>query len=357
MKRNGKTKAGTQRWYCPACLLSTTHKYNNSAKRLEEFLTWLMSKDTQSSMPGGGRTFRRRTAEFWELWPQPPAIDEIFRVVYVDGIWIARNVVALIACNDTHVLGWYLARSESTGAWRALISRTAPPDMVITDGGSGFPAAVAAEWPHTLVQRCTFHVFCQVKRQTTTRPKLACGQELYRIAKSLLKVKGTEQAARWLASYAQWCSTWDAFLKEYTFNEGRKEYSHQRLRKARSSIDKVLRQKTTFTYLDEKLAREGPLPSMNNMIEGGVNAQLRHVLQDHRGLSTVRRIKAVFWWCYLHCEHQVAPADMLRAMPRDRDIEGLYFLATQSQEKSKDIPGWGDVAVWSEFHRAVPWGQ
>ena len=357
MKRNGKTKAGTQRWYCPACLLSTTHKYDNTAKRLEEFLSWLMSKEPQSSMPGGGRTFRRRTAEFWQLWPQPPVVDEILRVVYVDGIWIARGVVVLIACSDAHVLGWYLARAESTAAWTALLSRIAAPDMVVTDGGSGFAAAAAAQWPRSKVQRCAFHVFCQVKRQTTTRPKLDCGRELYAIAKALLKVKDTGAAATWLASYAEWCSKWDAFLKEYTFIEGKKEYTHQRLRKARGGIGKVLRQGCMFTYLDDDLTREGPLPSMNNMIEGGVNAQLRHVLQEHRGMSTIHRIKAVFWWCYLHCEYQLPPARMLRIMPTDEDIERMYTLAAHSKEGTQNLPGWGDVAVWSEFHAAIPWRQ
>ncbi len=357
MKRNGKTKAGTQRWYCPACLLSTTHKYDNKAKRLEEFLSWLMSKEPQTSMPGAGRTFRRRTAEFWELWPQPPVVDEVFRAVYVDGIWISRNIVVLIACSDDHVLGWYLARSESAESWRALLSRIAPPDMVVTDGGSGFAAAVAAEWPGTKVQRCTFHVFCQVKRQTTSRPKLDAGKELYQVSKALLKVRDTEAAAKWLASYAEWASRWDSFLKEYTLIDGRREYTHQRLRKARGSINRVLDQGAMFTFLDDGLTGDGPLPAMNNMIEGAVNAQLRHMLQEHRGMSAIRRIKAVFWWCYLHCEYQVTPAEILRTMPTDNDIEGMYATAARSDQGNKGAPGWGNVAVWNEFHTAVPWRQ
>ena len=26
------------------------------------------------------------------------------------------------------------------------------------------------------------------------------------------------------------------------------------------------------------------------------------MLRNHRGLSPMRRVKAVFWWCYLHTE-------------------------------------------------------
>ena len=32
----------------------------------------------------------------------PPLVDEVFDVVYVDGIWVARDVVVLIACTDEH---------------------------------------------------------------------------------------------------------------------------------------------------------------------------------------------------------------------------------------------------------------
>lgn len=47
-----------------ACGASTTVRYDDTAARLDEFLGWLLSKDSQAAMPGGGRSFRRRTAEF-----------------------------------------------------------------------------------------------------------------------------------------------------------------------------------------------------------------------------------------------------------------------------------------------------
>ena len=58
-KKNGRTSSGAQRWRCGA---STTVRYDDSAARLEEFLSWLLSKGTQLEMPGAGRTFRRRTS-------------------------------------------------------------------------------------------------------------------------------------------------------------------------------------------------------------------------------------------------------------------------------------------------------
>ena len=117
------------------------------------FLSWLLGGGTQLGMPGQGRTFRRKTSRFWEIWPMPPVVEERHRVVFVDGIYLTRKIVVLIACTEQHVLGWYLARSENSRAYRALMRRIAPPLLVVTDGGDGFEKARRAEWPDTKVQK------------------------------------------------------------------------------------------------------------------------------------------------------------------------------------------------------------
>ena len=63
--KNGYTSSGRQRWRCLGCGSSQAVRYDTTATRLEEFLSWLLSKGTQLDMPGQGRTFRRRTAEFF----------------------------------------------------------------------------------------------------------------------------------------------------------------------------------------------------------------------------------------------------------------------------------------------------
>ena len=57
---------------------------------------------------------------------------------------------------------------------------------------------------------------------------------------------------------------------------------------------------TLFTHLDPALAKAGPLPSTNNMIEGGMNSQLGAVPRNHRGPTSAKRVKAVFRWCHAH---------------------------------------------------------
>lgn len=69
MKRNGKTGSGSQRWRCVGCGASVAHSIDTAARDLAAFVGWLLSKDSQADMPGQGRTFRRRCARFWAIWP------------------------------------------------------------------------------------------------------------------------------------------------------------------------------------------------------------------------------------------------------------------------------------------------
>ena len=351
MKRNGHTSSGATRWRCKACGASCTHRIDTAAKRLAEFLSWLMGKSAQSEMPGEGRTFRRRTSEFWDIWPIAPWTGEVCDIVFLDGIWIGRDAVVLIACTRDHALAWHLAQSECAEAWAALVMRIPAPAMAVSDGAPGLAKATRAVWPKTRIQRCTFHAFCQVKRCTTSRPKLDAGVELYSLAKRLLKAKDADAAAAWLADYASWCSRWERFLREFALEDGRKQYAHERLRKARHALNRLVRSGELFTFVEMAQGHGGMWDSTNNMIEGGVNARLREMLRMHRGLSTIRRIKAIFWWCYMHTESPLPPAEILRIMPTDDPVEGLFASASRKHERNDGAPAeYGSGIIWSEFH-------
>lgn len=153
------------------------------------------------------------------MWPLAPLVDEVHDVVFVDGIHLGRKAVVLIARSQEHVLGWYVARSENSRAWSALMETIAPPLMVVADGGTGFEKARRRVWPNTRVQRCTFHAFGTVKQATTTRPKLACSCEFYQIGTQLVHVKDRKQASVWVQDYLGWCMRWEAFLAEKTIGD------------------------------------------------------------------------------------------------------------------------------------------
>ena len=333
-------------------------RIDTRAKRLGTFLRWLMSKETQSGMGCSRATFKRATREFWEIWPIAPYASEACDVVFLDGIWVGRDAVVLIAAAKGHVLAWHLAQSECASAWAALMLRMPAPAMAVTDGAPGFSKAARAVWPATRIQRCTFHAFCQVRRCTTSRPNLEAGKELYSLAKRLLKAKDADSAAEWLAGYAGWCAKWERFLREFTLKDGKKHYVHERLRKARRGLDRLVRSGELFTFVEMAEERGGTWDSTNNMIEGGVNARLREMLRMHRGLSTTRRIKAIFWWCYLHTEHPLPPAEILRVMPTDDQVEGLFASACGKRKRDDGAPEeYGSGIVWSEFHMPTEYRQ
>lgn len=135
MVKNGATSAGRQRWRCLSCGSSLVKRNDTRSRYLKAFVGWLLGKLSQSELGMAARTFRDKTAAFWGLWPIIPACDEIHHVVYMDGIWLTRKCIVLIACTDDHVIGCHLARSENSKDWACLMARIAPPDVLVCDGG------------------------------------------------------------------------------------------------------------------------------------------------------------------------------------------------------------------------------
>lgn len=350
----GKNKSGSQRWFCKNCSSIYTPKIDNSSKQLQIFLRWLFGKQSQNEMPGEGRTFRRNTSQFWEIWALPPKIEEQKDAVYVDGIYLGRKACILICCDDEHVLGWYLCRYENARAWKALMSRIAEPVMVVSDGGTGFTKALKKIWPQAKHQRCLFHVFCQIRRYTTSKPRTVAGIELYALAKDLLHLNTKEAKELWITRFIEWMQRYNGFLSQLTYDEnGNSRYTHERLIKAQQSIMKLLKERTIFTYFNKELVEAiDEIPTTNNQIEGGINSRLREMLRLHRGLSIERRIKAVFWWCYMHSPEPLPAAEILKVMPTDKSIADIYKKMTNQDKLSGSIPDWGDAIVWSELHHS-----
>ena len=195
------------------------------------------------------------------------------------------------------------------------MSRIAGPVMVVSDGGTGFTKALKKTWPKAKHQRCLFHAFFQVKRYTTRNPKTAAGVELYALVKDLLHLETKKEKEKWEVRFMNWMRKYNKFLSQLTYDEyGNSRYTHERLIKVQRSIMRLLKEGTMFTYLDEDLTREiDRIPKTNNQIEGGINSRLREMLRTHRGLSVDRRIKAVFWWCYMHSPEPLSATEILNS--------------------------------------------
>ena len=79
---------------------------------------------------------------------------QAYDVVHLDGIHLGRNAVVPVAWAGGHVLGWYVARRETSAAWMSLMARIAEPVVVVCDRGGGIRKALRHAWPHARVQRC-----------------------------------------------------------------------------------------------------------------------------------------------------------------------------------------------------------
>ncbi len=270
--------------------------------------------------------------------------------MFLDGIWIGRKAVVLIAYADGHVVAWHLAQSECMSAWAALMMRMPAPSMAVPDGARGLAEAASIVWPATRIQRCIFHVASQVRRCTALNPNLEAGRELLGIANTLKEARDAESAADRPVSYSDWCTKWEGFLREFTLKEGRKQYVHERLRKARRGLNKLVREGTLLTFVEMAREHGGEWPATNNAIES-MNARIREMLRIHRGMPLLHRIKAVFWWCCAHIEDPLPSAEILRVMPTDDQVDGLFAKAAKKNGEEDGAPEeHGSGIDWNEFH-------
>lgn len=146
-------------------------------------------------------------------------------------------------------------------------------------------------------------MYTLTKRYLTSRPRLQAGRELLSLAYELMHIDNLQQVQWWFERLCQWSKVWQEFLNEKSFIDGKYQFTHIRIRKAQRAIYSALRKDCLFSYLDLRLTRLGELAKFNNRIEEGVNSPIREMLRNHRGLSELRRIKAVFWWCYIHTKN------------------------------------------------------
>lgn len=126
MVRNGRAPNGVQRWLCRECKVSSRWRNNTSAKDLARFLDFILGKVTYKDLPGNGRTFRRRNEELWKIWPVSLPVADTYRVIHIDGIYLRRIAVVLIAQSHTgEVIAWHVARAETTQAYLDLLAKRA----------------------------------------------------------------------------------------------------------------------------------------------------------------------------------------------------------------------------------------
>lgn len=300
MQRYGQTAAGTTRWYCSRCHLSTSRRRPDTTLRhlRRLFVAWLTDVSSLTTIAKRfGVTRQAVTAWFEPLWDEPRPLPRPTNVtgcvLIVDGIQLARGAWVLVGRTLAAVASWVFTDGESTAAWTSFVTTiVGVPWAVVVDGRAGLLAAIQQEWPDALIQRCHFHVQQGARILLTRHPTLPAGQAIQVILADLKFVWTRRQRRRWLRRYRRWERQFAAFLDERTAvrNEatGRRHswFTHRRLRAIRSLIRNALRH--LFTYI-----RHPSIPRTTNHVEGGLNSQLSEFIRRHRGLPLIRKQRLV----------------------------------------------------------------
>ena len=109
-----------------------------------------------------------------KAWQARP-LEEVYPIIYLDALVVkvrdghqVRNKAAHIAVGVDldgvkHVLGIWVQASEGAKFWAGVcaeLRNRGVRDVLIVccDGLTGFPEAIEATWPHTIVQTCTVHL-------------------------------------------------------------------------------------------------------------------------------------------------------------------------------------------------------
>ncbi|GAA2015482.1 hypothetical protein [Brevibacterium samyangense] len=199
-----------------------------------------------------------------------------------------------------------------------MIERIPAPDIAVVDGNGPCLSVIKKHWPDTKVQRCWFHIRQGIHKHLTRRPVLPANRELLALTKALMKVMTMDEAAAWTGQFTAWEAKWASFLKQRTHatSPGAVRpstaspkaswwYTHLRSRRAHGLLAKVLRAGHMFTWIEHG-SPEAPVASTTNALEGGVNAGVKNLLRNHRGLTEEHAVRAVDWFLW----HQTAdPTD------------------------------------------------
>lgn len=302
MRRYGTTYAGTQRFQCKICTLTSTRKRPDTTlrHRTRIFKYWLSSKKTLGMIAEERgchlTTLSRSFQSLFRTQVSPPLLKKAGGIFVLDAKRIHNNLIVLILFEQgSGILTWSFALSESYDSWYAFLKTLPVPECVVIDGHSGLLRALHELFPQVHIQRCHFHVVKRMRHCIKRNPKTEAGIEIRRLILELKYIHTPQAKTDWCLRYEAWESAFEVFLRERSFSLEHKRkhwwYTHRNLRAVRSLIRHAM--PYLFTYLSHP-----HVPNTTNRVEGGINALLAEALRCHRGLR--RHQKRTFVSVFLH---------------------------------------------------------
>ena len=204
---------------------------------------WLLGKQTQKDVATESkhspRQFRRKTAWCWDAPSLATLVltREIHHAIIIDGIRVGSSV-CLIARTTEFVIGWKWVPYESSRYWSQLIAILPPPAYVVCDGQKGMLHALNILWLETVIQRCRFHAWLNVKTKLTLHPESEAGKQLLAITRDLLQFHGKREARIWKYKLHRWFRKHHCYIEQRTNTHNLMKskrtwhYTHYRVRSA-----------------------------------------------------------------------------------------------------------------------------
>ena len=163
MKRNGRTRAGTQRWMCVTCSPTGVMRQRDAERGRQLDAPRLAARPR---LPVRVRRERRfeGPAQAHRVAPEHPARHPAVQgeTPHGDG---GRHVhePRLVSGHSyrrrkRRDAGMQRCPNEPEAAYMALFSRIPAPDVLITNGLRGAESACREIWPSTRIRRCLVHV-------------------------------------------------------------------------------------------------------------------------------------------------------------------------------------------------------
>jgi putative transposase len=197
---------------------------------------------------------------------QSRALDAVYPIVYFDGFVVkvrndgsVRNRVVHIAMGinmqgKKDVLGLWMTSSEGAKFWLSVITELQQrglEDVLVAsvDGLKGFPEAIEAVWPQTVVQTCIVHMIRSSTRLVAWKNRRAMMKDLKPVyaapteaaALDALEVFEAKWSDRYPSVAKAWRSNWDrvrpffefsASIRKAVYTTNAMEAVNRQLRKA-----------------------------------------------------------------------------------------------------------------------------
>jgi transposase-like protein len=149
-------------------------------------------------------------------WQQRP-LEPVYVAVALDGMRIKVRTEGVVRQQVVHlalgvrpngekeVLGFWLAAEEGAAFWQRVLSELqgrGVEDILIAlvDGLRGFPEAIAAVYPRTVVHQCVVHLVRQSLQPVNWRQRQAVASALRSIYQAPSETAAAEALAAWAAS-------------------------------------------------------------------------------------------------------------------------------------------------------------